>query len=199
MMNGWVANAKTDSWKWLAVSLGLVLAGCGAAVDKSPPAAEVPPPASAPPAEAAPVERVAFSYVPLGADAEALGSLKVMLPPGNEGSGRSLVFGDGSIIEATLLSAADISLPVGETSMADAIGVTQAALENGGNPKVYMLSVQSETVGSGAAACGDRPLTALLLRQPETEMDKTVTFVYLTALPTDPAVEICKRNVFTPG
>jgi|GEM_PF-4970761 len=180
---------------WLALPAALLVVACGGADAPAP--AELVPPAGV--TEAAPVERVAYVYEPLGPVAEAYGTLSIMLPPGNEGPGRTLSFSKGALIETTLLSGADITLPVGEVAMNEAVGVTQAALENGGAPHVYMLSVQSEEAGGGEPACGARPLAALLLRQPESETDKSVTIVFLTALPTDPAVEICKRAVFLPG
>jgi len=180
----------------LAVPFGMLLAACGAA-DMPEPVSEPVVQQEAPAASAeAPVERVSFTYEPMGEVAEAYGALSIMLPVGNEGPGRTLVFGNGAQIETTLLSSADIALPLGQVAMSEAIGVTQTALENDGAPKVYMLSVQSEIPGAGDAACGTRPLSALLLRQPESPTDQTVTIVFLTALPTDPAVEICKRAVF---
>lgn len=197
------AAGRSGFRNWLAVSAAFLAVACSgdapAPAEPAPPAAVTEP---APPAvvtETAPAERVAFVYEPLGPVAESYGRLSILLPPGNEGPGRTLSFGNGALIETTLLSGADITLPVGEVAMNEAIGVTQDALENGGTPHVYMLSVQSEETGDAESACGARPLGALLLRQPESEMDKSVTLVLLTALPTDPAVEICKRAVFLPG
>ena len=182
----------------------LVALSALAACDEQP-AAIAPTVEAAAPAEPVaenppPEERVKWAFAPLGPEAEALGKLTVMLPPGNTGSGRTLIFANGVTIEAVLMGSADISKPVGQTAMSDVLGVLPDVLANSGDPRTYLLKVNSESPSDPAARiCGEAVTTHILYRDLDSANDKSVTLAFLTADPADASVVSCKRLVYTRG
>lgn len=137
-------------------------------------------------------------FDPLGPQATAFGVLTSEAPDGGATGNRVLKFANGYAVGTVMESAADITKPVGGKPMADAFGLTPAALENGGKPATYQLAITAETPPAGGQKiCGEKKLTAALLRQPDTPTDKTMTLVFLTARPGEPAAEVCTRLVYT--
>lgn len=165
-----------------------------------PPAAQAAAAASSPTpaaASAAPAERAKITYLAIGPQAEEMGLLTVILPA-TPGGRRTFSFGLGEVVEADLTGVADITKPIGSTTMAAALGVTDVALKNAGDPRTYLLTVLQETPpANGSKLCGDSSPTFLLLRQLETPQDKTMTLVFLSAQPGDPAAKICRKLVYT--
>lgn len=151
--------------------------------------------------EAAPTvaaERARLVYLPLGAESTEFGPLTVLLPPGNVGSGRTYNFGNGAVLEAELLAVADVTKTVGNQSMAAALGLTDAALSNNGDPRTYLLKVNTETTAPGGAKmCGDAATAFLLFRQLDTPADRTMTIAMLTAEPGAEGARVCKKLVYT--
>ncbi|RYD86007.1 MAG: hypothetical protein EOP84_00505 [Verrucomicrobiaceae bacterium] len=144
------------------------------------------------------IERPTNLYTAVGPEAEAFGLLSVILPPGGVGGGRTFSFGGGEVLETELVGIADIAKQIGGTPMADALGLTQEALHNGGDPRTYLLKVNSEVSPSGGAKpCGSASPAYLLTRQLDTPADRTVTLVILTAAPGEPTASVCKKLVYT--
>ncbi len=179
-----------------------------AACDESSPESVVPASGAVPVADdtssgtaAAPTtERAKTSYRPVGPEGEALGELVVLGPPGGVGSLRTFQFANGGVIELELLSGLDVSKPIGSQPAAAALGLTVQALQNGGDPKVYLLKVLSETPPAGAAnLCGDKPAPFAVVRQPESETDKTLTLVMVAGAVDDPSAAPCHKSVYVSG
>ncbi len=144
-----------------------------------------------------PAERPTMLYVAVGPEAEALGLLSVILPPGGVGGGRTFSFGVGEVIEAELVGVADITKPVGSESMPHALGLTQEALQNGGDPRTYLLKVKSEVAPpDGVRPCGAVPPAYLLTRQLDTPADRTMTLLILTGAPGEPTATVCKKLAY---
>lgn len=183
-----------------SVALALLAVGCDdvptttVAASDTPAATTVAAPVEAPPADFA---RGRLSYSPIGAG-DALGKVDMLLsvqPDG--GSDRTFEFGNGLVVEAMLLKAAEIDLPVGDASMADALGVSIDALANGGDPQVYLFRVDGEKPASdGLRLCEQGAATHILFRQIATDADKTMTFLPVTAMPGEAGAQACKRRVF---
>jgi hypothetical protein len=137
-------------------------------------------------------------WFPIGVDAEAFGILKVVLPPGGAGPERTLSFANGHLFETRLLGSVDITKPVGDVPMASALGISQEALANGGDPKTFLMEVSSEgPVADGGSICTTDPPKYVLLRQLDTAADPTSTFLFLTGQPGDGAASICRKLVYT--
>jgi hypothetical protein len=171
----------------------LALAACD---QGAPPDVQVTEPTAA--VAPAPAERPKSQYLPMGAEAQAQGLLTIELPPGGVGSGRTFTFGNGLVLEAELVGTADITKPIGDMPMAAALGVSEQALKNNGDPKTYLLQVKSETPSVGAAkACGESSPTHAVIRQLETEEDKTLTIVLVSAIPGETGAKVCRKVVYT--
>lgn len=144
-----------------------------------------------------PVERPTSFYAAFGADAEAWGLLSILLPPDGVGGGRTFSFGSGATFETELEGVADITKPIGSSSMATALGVTETALQNGGDPRTYLLKVLSEKhAADGANTCGDVATGYIISRQLDTATDRSVTLLMLSAKPGEPNSTVCKKLVY---
>lgn len=206
MVEGKLANSGTGSsmLRTRAALLTIAVLSIAVACDDAgpetvvPPSEPVPVAADSKPTPPPPAERPTSVYAAIGPDAEAFGLLSVMLPPGGVGEGRTFSFGAGEVLETELVGVADITKQIGAASMAEALGVTQEALKNGGDPRTYLLKVNSEVppIG-GAKACGETSPAYVLTRQLDIPTDRTVTLVMLTAAPGEPAGSVCKKLVYT--
>lgn len=182
------------------MALALLAAACDE-VPTTTVATDTPAPApSAAPAETAPppvVERGRLPYAPVG-EPDALGKVDMLLSAqAGGGSDRTFEFGNGLTVDAILMKQADIQLSIGDTSMADALGVSRDALANGGDPKVYLFQVVSEKpAADGLRLCEQGTATHVLFRQIATDTDKTMTFLPLTAAPGEAGAQACERRVF---
>lgn len=184
----------------LSAAAMLVLVACEQPDDEAspvPPGTATTEAAAVPAAPAAAVERARWTYPPVDADATAIGALTVMLPPNNEGQGRTYTFASGETFELELTGLADIAKPVGAQSMAQVLGVSEEALKSAALA-TYLLKVKTNDAPDGATkACGGAVPAYLIHREPSTATDKTVVVALLTAAPEDKTAVVCKKLTFT--
>ena len=155
---------------------------------------------SAPSAPSAPpeTERPKYIYAPMGAEADASGPLTMTLPAGGVGSSRILSFPNGHTVDTNILGPADITKSIDGGTMAFALGLSEEALANAGNPGVIILEVISEVPPPGLPIfCGAEQTKYLLLRQLNTPADPTATFLFLTGQPGEAGASVCRKLVYT--
>lgn len=188
---------------WPASALALLTAcdegtgGVAPVISDTMPSAASPAPTEAPPSS---VERTKALFKPIGADERGLGELTVLGPIGGVGNGRTFQFAGGTILELELMGSVDVAKPIGAQPAAAVLGLTESALNNGGNPSVYLLKVISEQPPEGSARlCGETSTPFAVVRQPETASDNTLTLVMLAGALDDGNTQSCYRAEYVAG